>query len=568
MTRPRAPLVLGLAASHNGAACLLDASGAVLAAVQEERLSRAKRAFLRPADGARAIGEVLDAADVAPRDVALVVTCPLRSANAPELDLARHPTLGGVPRALVTHHRGHAAGAFAASGWDEAAVLVIDGMGSEAADLDDAERAAVVGPATGREVSSIYHATRAGLAPREKQLGTLATPAPARGRALSPLSPFASLGTMYQAVAQLVFGSWQDAGKVMGLAPYGRPRFPVGDFLGLDGPRLVFADGIHGRRWPVGGWPAHRETWEDLARSVQEALEVGVMHLAERARARTGSRRLCLAGGVALNGIANERIVRSGLFDEVFVLPAAEDCGTALGAAWEGLWRLSGFRAGPRLTSDGMGRSYPDGAVAEAIAAGHGGPGVIASRPHDLVATVAGLLDAGAVVGWFQGRSELGPRALGQRSILLDPRRADGKAHLNARVKHREGFRPFAPAVLAREAEAWFDLGGVPESPFMLRVVPTRADKRALIPAVVHVDGSARVQTVAADGGPLARLLEAFAARTGVPVLLNTSFNVAGEPIVETPADALRCFAATGIDAVALGGWLVVKGESRYAGGE
>ncbi len=566
MSPARPPLVLGLAASHNGAACLLDGSGAVLAAVQEERLCRVKRAFLRPAEGARAIDEVLDAAGVAPREVALVVTCPLRSAVAPELDLTRHATLSGVPRGLVTHHRGHAAGAFAASGWDEAAVLVIDGMGSEAADLDDAERAAVIGPTTGREVSSIYHATPAGLVAREKQLGALSAPAPAPGRPLSPLPPFASLGTMYQAVARLVFGSWQDAGKVMGLAPYGRPRSPVDDFLAIDGPRLVFADGIHRRRWPAGGWPAHRETWEDLARSVQEALEVGVMHLAARARALTGSRRLCLAGGVALNGIANERIVRSGLFNEVFVLPAAEDCGTALGAAWEGLWRLTGFRAGPRLTSDGMGRSYSDAAVAEAIAAGHAGPGAIATRPDDLYAAVAALLDRGAVVGWFQGRSELGPRALGQRSILLDPRRADGKDHLNTRVKHREGFRPFAPAVLASEARAWFDLGEVPESPFMLRVVPTRPDRRARIPAVVHVDGSARVQTVAPDSGPLARLLEAFAARTGVPILLNTSFNVAGEPIVETPADALRCFAATGIDAVALGGRLVVKRESRYAG--
>jgi len=559
----RAPLVLGLAASHNGAACLLDGDGAVLAAVQEERLTRVKRDFLRPAEGGRAIAEVLDAAGVRPEQLDLVVTCPLRSREAPELDLRRNPTLSAVPSALCTHHRGHAVGAFAASGWDDAAVLVVDGMGSVVEDLDEAERASVIGPRVGREVSSIYHGTAAGLAPREKLVGVLPDATPGPGRPLSPLPPFASLGTMYQAVAQLVFGSWQDAGKVMGLAPYGHASHAIGDFLRVDGGRLVFSERIRRRRLPTERWPSEPRVWRDLARSVQEALELGVMHLATRARELTGSRRLCLAGGVALNGIANERVIRSGLFDEVFVLPAAEDCGTALGAAWDGLWRLTGPRPGRRLTSDAMGRAYTEEDIADAIAAGHAGPDAVVSRPDDVYAAVAELLDAGAVVGWFQGRSELGPRALGQRSILFDARRPEGKDHLNARVKHRESFRPFAPAVLAREAAAWFDLGPAPESPFMLRVVPTLPERHTTVPAIVHVDGSARVQTVAEDGGPLHRLLEAFFARTGVPLLLNTSFNVAGEPIVETPADALRCFAGTGIDAVALGGRLVVRRDFR-----
>ena len=460
---------------------------------------------------------------------------------------------------LVSHHRAHALSAFAASGFDEAAVLVIDGMGSEGDELAPGERAALVSDAPGREVHSIYHASAAGLAAVEKQLGRvdLGAPPPKNipvGR-ISPQLPLAaSLGTLYQAVAQRVFGGWHDAGKVMGLAPYGRPRWPVDEFLRVDGPRLTFPQVAAWRPWPREGWPAHAEIWADLARSVQEALEVGVLHLAARARERTGCRRLALSGGVALNGIANERIVQSGLFDEVFVLPAAEDCGPALGAAWDGLWHLRGPRPGPRHTSDALGRTYDDAALLAALASGAAGPAARWTRPHDLAAEVADALAAGAVVGWFQGRSELGPRALGQRSLLFDPRRADGKDHLNARVKHREAFRPFAPIVLEREAARWFDFGRGPEqSPFMLRVVPTLPQRRAQIPAVVHVDGSARVQTVPEDGGPLHLLLEAFFARTGVPVLLNTSFNVAGEPIVETPQDALRCFAGTGIDAVALG---------------
>lgn len=553
-------VILGLAASHNGAACLVDdATGEVLVAVQEERLTRKKRAVLEPAEGFAALDYVLEATGLAVDDISLIVTCPLRTAAAPELDLDRHPRLAGRPRALITHHRAHAVSAYWASGFDDAAVLVIDGMGSEGDELDEAERAAVVGAAVGREVHSIYRASGGVLTPALKQLGRLDAPTPGPGGVASALVPFASLGTMYQAVAQRVFGSWTEAGKVMGLAPYGRQRYATDAFLAADGPGLRFSEAIHRARLPRAGWPTHPEAWRDLARSVQEALEVGVLHLARSAAELTGSRRLCLAGGVALNGIANERIVRSGLFDEVFVLPAAEDCGTALGAAWEGLWRLRGPRRGVRLERDALGRRYGRADVDEALAAGHAGPGARVVSAPDVAEAVAAMLARGLVVGFFEGRSELGPRALGQRSILFDPRRADGKDLLNARVKHREAFRPFAPAVLAREADAWFDMGPAPESPFMLRVVPTRPERRAEIPAVVHVDGSARVQTVAADGGGLHRLLEAFFATTGVPLLLLTSFNVAGEPIVETPADALRCFASTGLDACVLEGVVVAK---------
>ncbi|MDP6943167.1 MAG: carbamoyltransferase C-terminal domain-containing protein, partial [Myxococcota bacterium] len=235
----------------------------------------------------------------------------------------------------------------------------------------------------------------------------------------------------------------------------------------------------------------------------------------------------------------------SGRFDEVFIMPAAEDGGTALGAAYHGLWSLTGPRPGPGLETDFLGRDH----------------GVGTPTP-ETISEVAQRLANGEVIGWFQGRSEFGPRALGHRSILFDPRRPDGQAHLNARVKRREAFRPFAPVVLAEHADAWFDLGPAGgASPFMLRVVPVRPDRREQIPAVTHVDGTARLQTLGRDTEPALRaLLEAFHALTGVPLLLNTSLNVMGQPLVETPDDALACLAATGIDCLVLGDRLV-RGE-------
>lgn len=551
--------MLGLAASHNGAAALFRGPELVVA-VQEERLTRDKRAALAPAGSFQALDYVLDAAGIGPGDLELVVVCPLRTRAAEDCQLARSERLGGRPRAFVGHHRAHALSAVLGSGFDEAAVLVVDGMGAELDDLDDAERAAVIGPREGRETASIYAWAGGRLRPVEKQLGRILPDDPPRGRPRPLLEPYASLGTMFQSVARHVFGGWFDAGKVMGLAPYGTARLPVEAWLGVDGPRLVFEGAARRAMWLREPWPAHREAYADLAASVQAACTAGILHLARRARELTGCRRLALAGGVALNGIANEAVIQAGLFDEVFVIPAAEDSGTALGAGVHGVLALGGpARLGP-LPGDALGRAYGEAEIAAAVGALPADAGVVARREEDVAAAVAALLERGLAVGWHQGRSELGPRALGQRSILFDPRRPDGQAHLNARVKHREAFRPFAPAVLADHAAAWLDFGAGPaESPYMLRVVPVRPDKRALVPAVTHVDGSARPQTVPADGSPLARVLAAFYARTGVPMLLNTSFNVAGEPLVETPADALRCLLATGLDACAVGDWLVVK---------
>ncbi|MFO0747216.1 MAG: carbamoyltransferase C-terminal domain-containing protein [Myxococcota bacterium] len=557
--RDRAPWVLGLAGSHNGAAALYRGAELVCA-VQEERVTRKKRAVLLPGRASAAVDAVLADQGLRPDDLALVVAAPLTEPMRDEHRVDRHPTLGGRPHALVSHHLAHALSAFACSGFDEACALVVDGLGSAVADLAPAERAAVLaGPrptaSSDRETASIYDVSRGLATALEKHVGA---PSFEDGVVGGRLGPFSSLGLAYQQVGRFSFGSWDAAGKVMGLAPYGRPRFARELFFAIDGARLAFDDSLMGIGAEVQGrapYPADARFHADLAASVQRALEEGLMHLVRRARSRSRSRRLVCAGGVFLNSVANELIVRSGLFDEVFVIPAAEDSGTAIGAAFHGVVSLLGPAVGRRLEADALGPLPTDHAAALALAREHGAR-VQRCDGGDGWDDLAERLAAGQAVGFFHGRSELGPRALGQRSILFDPRRADGKDALNRR-KGREPFRPFAPAVLLDEAPGWFELAVPSESPFMLRVAAVRPERRDLIPAVTHVDGTARVQTVRADGGPLQRVLAAFRARTGVPVLLNTSFNRAGEPIVESACDAVRTALAMPLDALWLDGWLV-----------
>lgn len=500
------PWVLGLAASHGGAACLMRGHR-IVCAIQEERLTRVKHAPLAPAREFRALDYLLDAAGITVDDLDLVVCCPLQSPRGAS-DVSRHPRLSARPHAVISHHLGHAISAYACSGFADATVIVIDGMGSRLECLSDAERDVAIGPG-GREVMSIYRAFGHTVLPVEKHLGTQ------------------SLGTMYQNAAEQVFGSWHDAGKLMGLAAYGTVRWPLSAFVEFDETRL--------RVRPDVVTDNHR----DLAASVQAALEAGVGWLVHRARSLAPSPRLCYAGGVALNLPANERhLMRSG-FDDVFIQPAAEDAGTAIGAAYYGVWQLTGTHEPQRMDDDGWGRRYGE-------VAGHA------------IDRVADLVAAHRLVGWFEGRAEFGPRALGHRSILANPCRAETKAALD-RAKQREPFRPYAPAVLAPHAVDWFDTHGRPvDSPFMLRAVPFRVDQRPRVPVVVHVDGTGRLQTVTPDGGPFGALIDAVCQRTGVPMVVNTSFNERGQPIVETPGEALAAARRMGLDACVIDGalWL------------
>jgi carbamoyltransferase len=370
-----------------------------------------------------------------------------------------------------------------------------------------------------------------------------------------------SLGLLYEEVtAHLGFRRSSDEYKVMALASYGDP--------GRFGPVLrehVAATGDGGFRVdPVDLAtlsPPRRasEEWSavhaDLAAAVQVRLEEVVLDLARWLHDWTGERAITLAGGVALNCVANGRLAAEGPFDDVWVQPAAGDAGTALGAALAVATR-DGEACAP-FTTAALGRGWDEAEIEATLKAAE----QPYERPADLADEVAAALGAGAVVGWFQGRSEYGPRALGHRSLLCDPRRAENLSRMNA-IKGREEFRPVAPMVLAERAPEIFD--GVHPSPYMLFVHRVRPEWVDRIPAVVHVDGTARIQTVDAHDEPLvAAMLRAFERRTGIPVVVNTSFNTAGRPMVDTPRDALECFGSGPVDLLALGPFVVRRARAR-----
>ncbi|MEX1365730.1 MAG: carbamoyltransferase C-terminal domain-containing protein, partial [Nannocystaceae bacterium] len=560
------PWVMGISASHNGAVCLLHGNEIVVA-IQEERLTRRKRARIEAGKRCLAINYCLQAAGISADELDLVVASVQGAEESAAQDIDLNPSLQparrGIQTLTIPHHQAHAYGAFATSGFEDATILVVDGVGSRSAALGPREQAAILEPAlrTGSfESTSLYAGRGHELMPLEKNM----VPDGQWFRRVDGFPAFGTLGGMFSAVAEQVFGSPMEAGKVMGLAPYGRPRFADGLVSCHEG-RLDFGGTLPEAARCSERWPAHPSTYQDLAASIQLALEEALLHLVARARALGSSRNLCYAGGVALNCIANERIIREGGFESVYVMPAAEDSGVALGAAFHGLWSLTQRNERVRIDVDAMGSAYSEASVEFAL---RSVPGIRWSRPERLEQEVATALAEGEIVGVFHGRSELGPRALGQRSILCDPRLPDGKDRLNSRVKFREAFRPFAPVVLLEHAREWFELDGViADSPFMMRIVDVREPMRARIPAVVHVDGSGRLQTVTERDNPrLHRLLRAFHERTGVPLLLNTSFNIMGEPIVETPDDALWSLLGTGIDRCVLEDRVVGRAEGLGGG--
>jgi carbamoyltransferase len=303
----------------------------------------------------------------------------------------------------------------------------------------------------------------------------------------------------------------------------------------------------------------------DIARSVQAMYEEAFFHLLNRLHERHGGDAVCIAGGCGMNSVANGKVTLRSPFREVYIQSAAGDAGGAIGAAYT-VWHESGGARAPAMRHAYLGPEFSeveiDALLAER-AAEIAAAGCTVHTPADegeLCDTTAEAVAAGAVVGWFQGRMEWGPRALGNRSILGDPRRADMKDILNLKIKRRESFRPFAPSVLREAVPAWFELDG--DVPFMMQVFPIREEKRALIPAVTHVDGSGRLQTVHADSNPrYHRLIRAFERRTGVPMVLNTSFNE-NEPVVCRPEEALDCFLRTRMDLLVLGDRIVTREAS------
>jgi carbamoyltransferase len=561
-----APWILGIASSHNGGACLIHGTE-IVCAIQEERLLRFKRAEHPAASASLAIRYCLDTAGITAADLDSIVVCAANSNRKISEDITLNSLLqvarSGTRVHFVPHHLGHAYAVYALCGVPVADILVIDGNGSPVEDLLSEERDAIVpgqlnratGPdkTTPREHISLYRGIDGHIQPLEKHIAAYPfLPSNSPG-----MQGFRTLGDMYGFVGRQIFGSFFDGpGKVMGLAPYGKPSIDAVEFFRINGRGFDFQDTVRTRFEHVERWPARAEEYRDLAASVQGALEAAVLHLVEGFQ--PSSDVLCYAGGVALNSVANARLSSETTYEDVFIMPAAEDSGTAIGAAFYGLWQRDGYAVRKRQVNDSMGRQYSGHEIlqdAQRFPAVH-----VAESPH-VVEEAVRLLTDGKIIGWFQGGSELGPRALGQRSILCDPRGHNMKDILNARVKFREGFRPFAPIVLEEDVYEWFDVKpphGV--SPFMLQVLPLKSDCAGRVPAVVHVDGTGRVQTVSETNSPrLYELLRLFKERTGVPVLLNTSFNIAGEPIVEAPREALWCLVYTDLDACVLGDYVAHK---------
>jgi carbamoyltransferase len=577
-------IILGINAYHANASAAIVADGRLLAAVEEERLNRVKYAAGLPA---RAIQYCLDQAGAKisevdhiaiPRNPWARLGTKLRYAmRMPQFAFDRARVMArfaGIREDLATafevppeeirarfhrieHHTAHLASAYFVSPFERAAVLSADGLG---------------------DFASAMWATGAG--PRMRILGDIRFPH--------------SLGMYYTALTQyLDFWKFGDEYKVMGLAAYGEPEF-LEEFRRIvraDGP-LSFRLGLEyfthqdqgadmtwreSDRTPVLGrlfsryleqrlGPARKadepleKRHHNLAASMQAALEEVLIAHWNALAEKTGEKSLCLAGGVAFNCLANAKIFDRSPFERVFIQPAAGDAGLSVGAAFTVAHQILGGARKFVMDHAGWGPEFSPREIRKAVEASYGTDEAVQIEELDeavLVQSTARHIAAGKIVGWFQGRVEWGPRALGQRSILADPRRAEMKDILNRRIKHREIFRPFAPSILEEATAEYFEQ--THPSPFMTFAYSVRPEKRAMIPAPTHVDGTARLQTVNHTANPLYwKLLRAFADLTGVPVVLNTSFND-NEPIVCSPEEALDCFRRTQMDVLVMGNFILEK---------
>ena len=371
-----------------------------------------------------------------------------------------------------------------------------------------------------------------------------------------------SIGGFYAAVSRYVFGDLDDPGKLMGLAPYGKPETVTGSAFVIRDGRLFVEDSWKaalGR--PAAGYDDFRANFDyyaDVAYWAQRQVEQAIADLFRDRLGRFPAARICYTGGVALNAVANARLLDEGVVTDLYLEPAAGDNGLALGCAYYGWVKVLGRTKVPHDGGTCFGRSYTRDEIHAALAGAPVAWEIAEPGQRDLLDQVAALLADGKTVGWFRDGSEFGPRALGHRSILAHPGRPGMADHINAAIKFREDFRPFAPAVLPHHAASRFEAGR--DSPYMILVDRTKPAFRDELRNVTHVNGTARVQTVDARwNAAFAALLEAFHARTGIPVLLNTSFNRRGMPIVETPGEAVALFAETALDALVLQDILVVK---------
>jgi carbamoyltransferase len=533
---------LGMNTQHDGGCCLV-VDGEIVCAISEEKLTRKKGA----AGWWYSMRYCLETARVSLSEIDLAVFSSYTD-NLPNGYDGGLTAFGLRPgrTAVVDHHLSHAASSFFLSPFDDALIVVLDGTGNCA----DTESYYI---AEGTEITRIGG-----------NLNRVVT----RG-----------VGKTYEAFTSFLGWGMLESGTTMALAAYGSPdrfsgielyevkRDQINSYL-----REKYLQGVldFARRNDVDfGRPFERgatQTSCDVAYFVQNRTEQALIQLISNLLQQHGQRRLCLSGGVALNCVANEKLRKCAGVEDLFVMPAASDKGQPIGNAVYGYTvLLRGGRVQP-LFRDSFGRSYTQEEIHPVLSKrqeiGNNfiveAPPIGFERVASVESEVARLLADGKTVGWMQGGSEMGPRALGHRSILADPRRFDIQKHLNEKIKHREWFRPYAPAVLQASAELYFDIDVA--SPFMLLATKVWEERAVEVPGVVHIDGTSRPQTVSSTAEPrLHRVISAFEALTGIPLVLNTSFNLSGEPMVETPRDALSAFLRTGLDFLVIEDYLIWK---------
>ncbi len=562
MKTSRPVYVLGTGLSHDGSACLLR-DGKICCAIEKERITRKKH------DGGNdraAIEYLLAAEQIRISDLALVV----QNTYSGMLKFAtgwfegERPMFGDVPVVTISHHLAHAYSAMATSPFEDAAVLIVDGCGNAFDDCLDLAGATIPDAPEGEmaplwhEKDSYYRFDADGLRPVYKDFSPWGTGL--KGYPMHPPTTRHSIGGIYAAASKYVFQGLDDPGKLMGLAPYGRPGVFNHEIFDLKNGRVFLRyDWMEAFRTPAHSAEDFRSRFQhyaDLAFGIQRELERALLYLVRARHASAPHDNLCYAGGVALNAVANRRLLTEGPYKNLYIQPAAADNGVAIGCAYYGWLKVLEKK---KPAYDGrvyFGRKYGLDEIANMLKRYE--ELVHCARSDAPMAEAASHLAAGKILGWFQGGSEFGPRALGNRSILADPRLEHMRDTINAKVKFREDFRPFAPSVLAEDRDLYFDCAY--DSPHMLLTAPVRPEWQAVLRAVVHRDGSARIQTVTADINPrFHALLEAFKAVTGMGVLLNTSLNRRGMPIVETPEEAILLFLYTAIDVLVVDDFVVRK---------
>jgi carbamoyltransferase len=554
--------VLGTGLSHDGSACLLK-DGRICVAIEKERITRQKH------DGGNdtaAIKYCLEAEGISYDSLALVV----QNANFGRF---KHGNKwwngyrlhnGAVPVVTISHHLAHAYSAIGTSPFEETAVMVIDGCGSSLDDCVDLGGATLTENPPGElrhlyfEKDSYYVFKDGTLTPVFKDfspwgLGLNNCP-------MYPRTTMHSIGGVYLGVSMYVFNGMEDPGKLMGLAPYGRPGIHDFEIFDLrEGRAHVRYDWMHRFNRPCHSYEYFKENFQyyaDIAYWAQREIERAILYVFDSRYQMAPSERVVYAGGVALNAVANRRILTESKFKDLYIQPAAGDNGLAVGCAYYGWMKILKKERFLHNGSKSLGRIYQPQLINEALARHNDSLEYFADEHY--VGLTAELLARGNIVGWFQDGSEFGPRALGHRSILADPRKPETRNFINSNIKFREDFRPFAPSVLLEDVGAYFDCNY--ESPYMILTAPVRPEWREIIPSVVHQDQSARIQTVTQSLSPkYYQLLREFKKITGISVLLNTSFNRKGMPIVETPEQAIQFFLSCDLDVLVLGNYIVFK---------